>query len=66
MKLGGCQVVIKCGNTTMREFVPTVSEGGKQATCWIASQPGKVSVGQFEPQSHGKSNGSHYKIGVLD
>ena len=43
MKLGGRQVVIKCGGVTLREYSPTVSEDGCEVTRYIASQPGKVS-----------------------
>lgn len=44
MKIGGCQVVIKCGGVAMREHRPDVNENGSEITCYLASQPGKVSA----------------------
>lgn len=44
MKLGGCQVVLKCDGKAIREFNPGTSEDGKETFCYIASQPGKVSA----------------------
>ena len=46
MKLEGCEVVVKCGGKSMREYETTVSEDGKVVSCFIASQPGKVSAVQ--------------------
>ena len=43
MKLGGCEVIIKCDNKAMREINPVASDD-KHKSCYIASQPGKVSV----------------------
>jgi len=42
MKLGGCQVIIKCDDRTMREVGTAVTGCGKAVSCYIASQPGKV------------------------
>ena len=46
MKLEGCKVVVKCGGKTLRGYKRAVSEDGKAVSCFIASQPGKVSVVQ--------------------
>jgi len=44
MKLGKCKVFIKCDGSNVREFNPVVHDGGRKVSCWIASEPGKVSV----------------------
>lgn len=44
MKLGGCQVFINCEGERMREYKPFTSEDGKKGTCYLAGQPGTVSV----------------------
>jgi hypothetical protein len=45
MKLGGCQVVIKCDGKTIREVNPRMDgDDDKAIVCFIASQPGKVSA----------------------
>ena len=46
MKLEGCEVVIKCEGKGMREYGRAVREDGKAVSCYIASQPGKVSAVQ--------------------
>jgi hypothetical protein len=63
MKLGGCEVFIKCEveavdkkgkkKTTwekMDEFGRKTSKDGRNTFCYIASQPGKVSLWWARPQ----------------
>ena len=44
MKLGGCKVDIECNGRFVREVGTAVAEDGKTVSCYIISQPGKVSV----------------------
>jgi len=43
MKLGGCQVVLKCNNRVVREIDTGVTEDG-EISCYIESKPGEVST----------------------
>lgn len=44
MKLGGCQVLIKCNDRAVGEIDTIVGDDGESVSCYIASQPGKVST----------------------
>jgi len=45
MKLGGCEAVIKSDGKVVREVGTTLDDDGKTASCFLVSQPGKVSAG---------------------
>ena len=44
-------VKIMCEGKAMREHGPTLCEGGREVFCYLASQPGKVSVIQLTQMS---------------
>ena len=63
MKLEGCQVVIKCGGVSMREFSQEVDEDGNIISCYIASQPGKAS--DIQLSTNGEPDGNNTTAGIL-